>query len=188
MAAVSTFAGATEVENDRAIEGLGTPEAEWLGWPGLAHLPALTVGELVPPGARAVVVAPHPDDEVLSVGGVLAMLAGNGSPAMVIAVTDGAASHTGSLEWPRSRLLRERPRETVRALAQLGMDGEPVRLHLPDGSVTASALAARLASLLRSGDVVFTTWRRDGHPDHDATGSACAEAADACSARLVEVP
>ncbi|RYF32509.1 MAG: hypothetical protein EOO26_11285, partial [Comamonadaceae bacterium] len=64
---------------------------------------------------RAVVVAPHPDDEVLSVGGLLAMLSNNGAArsddfvVTAITVTDGAASHTGSLEWPRSRLLRERP-------------------------------------------------------------------------------
>ncbi|RYF32212.1 MAG: PIG-L family deacetylase, partial [Comamonadaceae bacterium] len=123
MAAVSQRAGPEA--NDRAIEGLGTSEADWIGWPGLARMPLATPAQLVPPGARAVVVAPHPDDEVLSVGGLLAMLSNNGAArsddfvVTVIAVTDGAASHTGSLEWPRSRLLRERPRETERALAQL---------------------------------------------------------------------
>ena len=50
----------------RAIRGDGTTEAEWNGWPGLARLPAIAAGELVPEGARAVVVAPHPDDEVLA--------------------------------------------------------------------------------------------------------------------------
>jgi LmbE family N-acetylglucosaminyl deacetylase len=32
------------------------------------------------------------------------------------------------------------------------------------------------------------TWRHDGHPDHDATGRAAAEATAATSARLVEYP
>jgi LmbE family N-acetylglucosaminyl deacetylase len=36
--------------------------------------------------------------------------------------------------------------------------------------------------------VVFTTWRQDGHPDHEATGEACALAAASTGARLVEVP
>ncbi|RZI96637.1 MAG: PIG-L family deacetylase [Variovorax sp.] len=174
--------------NDRSINGLGTPESEWLAWPDLARLPSIAAAHLVPPGSRAVVVAPHPDDEVLSVGGLLAMLAKSGTAVCVIAVTDGAASHIDSLEWPRERLLRERPRESERALALLGVATEPVRLDLPDGAVTAEALAARLAPLLQPTDVVFTTWRRDGHPDHDATGTACAEAAQAAGARLVEVP
>ncbi|RYY69227.1 MAG: PIG-L family deacetylase, partial [Comamonadaceae bacterium] len=42
--------------------------------------------------------------------------------------------------------------------------------------------------LLRPTDVVFTTWRRDGHPDHDACGTACADAVQIAGARLVEVP
>lgn len=188
MVAVSASDDAGEAVNDRAIEGLGTPEADWLGWPGLARLPVTTAAALVPPGARAVVVAPHPDDEVLAVGGLLAMLARDDVPATVIAVTDGAASHTGSLEWPRSRLLRERPRETARALDTLGLRCELLRLHLPDGGVTASALVARLAPLLQATDVVFTTWRHDGHPDHEATGTGCAEATALAGARLVEVP
>ncbi|MFS2052897.1 hypothetical protein ACEN8K_28990 [Variovorax sp. CT11-76] len=60
-----------EVPDDaaqRAIRGDGTTEDEWNDWPGLARLPAIDSGQLVPEGARAVVVAPHPDDEVLAVG------------------------------------------------------------------------------------------------------------------------
>ncbi|MGH3833692.1 MAG: hypothetical protein ACRDRS_25195 [Pseudonocardiaceae bacterium] len=44
----------------RLIEGLGTPESTWRAWSGLATLDTV---ELHPPPARAVVVAPHPDDE-----------------------------------------------------------------------------------------------------------------------------
>jgi len=174
----------------RAIRGEGTTEAEWRGWPGLARLPAIAPHELVPANARAVVVAPHPDDEVLSVGGLLAQLAACGRPVEVIAVTNGTASHLGSTEWPVERLARARPRESLKALQCLGLAIEPVRLGLPDGGLKAlrAVLAARLVSLLRPGDVVFTTWRHDGHPDHEATGEACAMAAASTGARLAEVP
>lgn len=174
----------------RAIRGDGTSEAEWHSWPGLAALPAIDLRALVPEGARAVVVAPHPDDEVLSVGGLLAQLADTGTPVQVIAVTDGTASHRGSTEWPVERLARTRPRESLKALQCLGLAVEPVRLGLPDGGIKAlrAVLAARLVSLLRPGDVVFTTWRQDGHPDHEATGEACALAAASTGARLAEVP
>jgi LmbE family N-acetylglucosaminyl deacetylase len=65
-----------------------------------------------------------------------------------------------------------------------------VRLGLPDGGLQdmRCELAERLLSLLQPGDVVFTTWRMDGHPDHEATGHACAFAAARVGARLVEVP
>jgi LmbE family N-acetylglucosaminyl deacetylase len=174
----------------RAIRGEGTTEAEWSRWPGLARLPVIAPQDLVPKNARAVVVAPHPDDEVLSVGGLLAQLAACGRAVQVIAVTDGTASHRGSTEWPVERLARTRPRESLKALQCLGLAIEPIRLGLPDGGLKAlrAVLAARLVSLLRPGDVVFTTWRRDGHPDHEATGEACALAAASTGARLAEVP
>ena len=174
----------------RVIRGDGTTEAEWSRWPGLARLPAIAPDELVPAHTRAVVVAPHPDDEVLSVGGLLAQLAECGRRVEVIAVTDGTASHRGSTEWPVERLARTRPRESLKALQCLGLAVEPIRLGLPDGGLKAlrAMLAARLVSLLRPGDVVFTTWRQDGHPDHEATGEACALAAASTGARLAEVP
>ncbi|OAK58872.1 acetylglucosaminylphosphatidylinositol deacetylase [Variovorax paradoxus] len=175
----------------RAIRGEGTTEAEWRNWPGLAGLPTVAPHDLVPAGSRAVVVAPHPDDEVLAVGGLLAQLADSGTPVEVIAVTDGTASHQGSTEWPPERLAQARPRESLRALHRLGLAGiEPTRLGMPDGGLKAqrAVLAARLVSLLRPRDVVFTTWRHDGHPDHEATGEACAMAAASAGARLVEVP
>lgn len=174
----------------RAIRGEGTTEAEWHRWPGLAELPCIDMRALVPEGSRAVVVAPHPDDEVLSVGGLLAQLADNGTPVEVIAVTDGTASHQGSTEWPAERLAKARPRESLRALERLGLAIEPARLGLPDGGLKdlRALLATRLVTLLRPRDVVFTTWRRDGHPDHEITGEACALAAATAGARLVEVP
>ncbi|MEJ7687747.1 MAG: PIG-L family deacetylase [Variovorax sp.] len=174
----------------RAIEGEGTTESEWAAWPGLARLPVIAHDALVPPGARAVVVAPHPDDEVLSVGGLLAQLARTATPVQLIAVTDGTASHRGSSTWPAERLARERPRESREALRRLGMAHAPLRLGLPDGGLARlrAELADRLSGLLDRSDVVFTTWRQDGHPDHEATGDACASAALRTGARLIEVP
>jgi LmbE family N-acetylglucosaminyl deacetylase len=177
-------------EGDRLIRGEGTTEAEWHAWSGLDQVRTTSMESLVPVGGRAVVVAPHPDDEVLAVGGLLAQLARRGSAIRVIAVTDGTASHRGSREWPVDRLEHERPRESREALQRLGVEVEPVRLGLPDGGLRGleSLLADRLLTLFDRDDVVFTTWRRDGHPDHEATGHACAFAAARSGAKLVEVP
>jgi LmbE family N-acetylglucosaminyl deacetylase len=179
-----------QIDQGRRIVGEGTTEAKWRGWPGLDALESVSIETCVPAGARAVVVAPHPDDEVLAVGGLLERLARRGQPIRIIAVTDGGASHRGSLDWPVERLLRERPKESRLALQRLGIDVEPIRLGLPDGALKGleSLLAGRLRSLLSRSDVVFTTWRRDGHPDHEATGHACACAVRCVGARLLEVP
>lgn len=131
-----------------------------------------------------------PDDEVLMVGGLLAQLARKGIPVRVIAVTDGAASHRGSSTWTAKRLRYIRHRESRAALRCLGIVEPPLRLKLADGEVARQhmRLAERLCGLIDHRDFVFTTWRCDGHPDHEATAQACASAALRQSARIVEVP
>lgn len=168
----------------------GTPEHAWRTWLDARRLPRLLPAALVRADQRAVVVAPHPDDEVLMVGGLLAELAALGRATVLVAVTDGEASHPGSTRWPRDQLARQRTAETALALARLGCSGDVARLGLPDGDVEAhaGALAQRLHRLLRPSDVVFTTWTLDGHPDHEATGRATRAAAQTVGARVYEVP
>lgn len=178
---------------ERRIRGAGTPEAAWQAWPGLAALPLVTAAELVPEGARAVVVAPHPDDEVLGAGGLMAQLGELGRDLLLVAVTDGSASHPGSTRWSPQALAQERPMETRQALSLLGLGPDRVaitRLGFQDGAVAAqeAALVDALCGHLRAGDVVLATWRLDGHPDHEATGRACAASATAVGAQLCEMP
>jgi LmbE family N-acetylglucosaminyl deacetylase len=61
---------------------------------------------------------------------------------------------------------------------------------VPDGGVArrTGALAHTLSRLLLPSDVVVTTWRLDGHPDHEATGLAAAQACAAAGCRLLEAP
>ncbi len=95
-------------------------------------------------------------------------------------------------DWPPARLRLERPRETLAALACLGIDatrraaagvrrrrrGRRAKTRWPRAS----------AAILRPGDLVVTTWRYDAHPDHEACARACAAAAAACGASLFETP
>ena len=171
-------------------DGEGTAEADWARCPRLGAVRSVALDHLVPPGRRAVIVAPHPDDEVLAVGGLVAQLSRAGRGAMLVAVTDGSASHPHSTHWTPERLAHRRTAETERALALLGFQGVTVRLGFPDGELSAKVepLHQQLTSLLSPDDVIFTTWRLDGHPDHEATGRACASAALQTGARLLEVP
>ncbi|GIE48908.1 acetylglucosaminylphosphatidylinositol deacetylase [Amorphoplanes nipponensis] len=164
-----------------AIEGAGTDDTRWRAWPAVADWPALTVD---PPGPP-LVVAPHPDDEVLGVGGLLARL----PDAEVVAVTDGEASHPGSTVYTPARLAALRRKETAEALRRLGLPGTPVRhLGQPDGGIDENALTVALGRLLTPGRWCLATWRGDGHPDHEAVGRAAAAACAATGARLLEYP
>ncbi len=175
---------------DRTIHGRGTPERAWRGWHGLKVLTPLSIDELAPPGSRVVVVAPHPDDEVLGCGGALALLARAGREIVVVGVTDGEGSHPGSIAWTPTLLARRRRSERADGLARLGVPAHAHALGLPDGEVARQedALATQLLDLLRPRDVMLATWRLDGHPDHEAAGRAAAVAAAARNCPLWEVP
>ncbi|MEF7615756.1 PIG-L family deacetylase [Aquincola sp. MAHUQ-54] len=180
------------VAAERAIEGQGTPESAWQRWGGLHAMPQRSAGGLLPPGARAVVLAPHPDDEVLACGGLLAQWVAAGHPVSVVCVTDGEASLPAARGCAPAELAARRRREREAGLRCLGVLGR-AELHclaLPDGGVGGClpALAGRLAALLGPGDQVFAPWRHDGHPDHEAVGEAAARACRRAGATLHELP
>ena len=193
----ATPAAVPERAPSRQIEGAGTPDATWQAWGGLATLPSIRAEQLVRPGQRAVIIAPHPDDEVLACGGLLQLLFAQDSRILLVAVTDGDASHPGSTLRPPALLAQQRIRETAAALDALGLGLgksanalQVLRARLPDGGVAAhiEQLYTLLQQILRAEDVVFVTSRGDGHPDHEACGLAAAMASRACSATLVEMP
>jgi len=176
---------------DRVIEGAGTAEPVWQRWLNSAGIPTRPITHLMPLNARLVVVAPHPDDEVLACGGLAAEHSASGGRTLVIAISDGEAGHAGSPHWNPHHLADERRAESAEGLRRLGAhDVELVRLGLPDGHVARHIgdLAGKLKIMLHSSDVVVSTWRLDGHPDHEATGLSVAQACLATGCRLLEAP
>jgi LmbE family N-acetylglucosaminyl deacetylase len=124
---------------------------------------------------RLLVVAPHPDDETLGCGGVIAAFAAAGRAVCTVIVTDGGASHRNSPGWPRPRLAAQRRREVAEAIRLLGAGDQPVHhLDLADadmpleGEAAHAAALAQFAEILRSfaPDLVLLPWRRDPHRDH----------------------
>ena len=163
-----------------ALAGTGTPEGAWARWP-VDRFPPLDFGH---PG-RAVIVAPHPDDEVLAAGGLMQRLAAAGVALSVVSVTDGEASHPRSPTVAPPALADRRRRERRRALRRLGLGGTTVvPLGLPDGAVAdhEATLESSLIGLLAPGVMCIAPWCGDGHPDHDATGRAAAAACAATGA------
>ena len=73
------------------------------------------------------VVCAHPDDDVLGMGGTIALHARNGDAVRIVCVTDGSSS-----QYPNdSELRRRKEDEAQRAAAILGV-GDYVHLDLPD--------------------------------------------------------
>jgi LmbE family N-acetylglucosaminyl deacetylase len=159
----------------------GTDEAIWARAEPWARAPELDLAGV----RRIVVVAPHPDDEVLGAAGLLQLP----MPAVVLAVTDGEASHPDSAVLSPHDLARRRPLERRDALDRLGAARVPVRrLGHRDGAVDCRRLESELRAVLRPGDLCAVTARFDGHPDHEACGRAAVRAARACAVPAVEYP
>ncbi|MFF7244507.1 PIG-L deacetylase family protein [Embleya sp. NPDC008237] len=175
-------------EHENAIQAPGTPEPAWAQWRGLDRLPRVTprvVGGLV-------VVAAHPDDEILGAGGLLASVLDAGERVRVVVLTDGDASHPNG-PIPPADLVARRIEESRRALAVLSPGGpvaEIVRLGLPDTAVAAheAATIPALAELLAGYALCAAPWSGDLHADHEAAGRIAAGACAAAGVRLVEYP
>lgn len=168
------------------IAGRGTAEETWLPWLDQVRSGGPELSELdLSAAGSPIVVAPHPDDEVLGLGGLLCRL-GRGE---VIAVTDGEASHPRSQVYGPAALAHVRRRETTEALARLGLPHAAVH-HLghPDGGIDEDRLTAELERRLSPGRWCLATWREDGHPDHEAVGRAASRACESTGARLLEYP
>lgn len=121
-------------------------------------------------GRRIVIIAPHPDDETLGCGNLIASAARRGIPVGVVALTDGDASHPSSQRWAPAALGRLRSGEQRRALARLGGASAVRRFSWSDGRVAQMADRCRLSReliALRAG-VVLVTSEADHHPDHQA--------------------
>ncbi len=179
------------VERKRLIKGSGTAEAAWLAWLASDVVAPCALQDWLPGHQRLVVIAPHPDDEVLACGGLLATHCDQGGSVLVVAVTDGEASHAGSSLWEPQTLAAVRRSESLNGLHHLGiMDSAVKRVALPDGAVAQHILrlALLLQTLLRPSDRVLTTWRFDGHPDHEATAVAAAMACSALGCCMIEAP
>jgi len=144
----------------------------------IRDLPPASV-ETLTGGSPFIVLSPHPDDESLGAGGLIASACRSGQPVEIVTLTDGAGSHPNSRRFPHDRLVALRKAESKEAAAALGVPaGRLTHLDLPD---TAAPLdgprfeeaAARIVEIVdRVGAAhLFVTWERDPHCDHEAAAA-----------------
>jgi LmbE family N-acetylglucosaminyl deacetylase len=124
-----------------------------------------------------IVLAPHPDDESLGCGGLIAEACRQGLRGKIIIVSDGAGSHPNSKAYPPDRLTSLREVEAKRAGAALGLKPKDMLfLGLPDrfvpyeGEEAERAIAAIVDCVRELGaGSIFVSWRHDPHCDHEAS-------------------
>jgi LmbE family N-acetylglucosaminyl deacetylase/glycosyltransferase involved in cell wall biosynthesis len=115
-------------------------------------------------GERLLVLAPHPDDEVIGCGGLVALHLREGRKVHVVVATDGAQAGDAS----------QREAESRAALASLG-DATIEFLRFPDRDLSnARDLDERLAAILRAWkpDLIAVPSPLEIHPDHVALSRA----------------
>lgn len=140
-----------------------------------------------PTGAlrKLLCVQPHPDDNEIGMGGIIAKLASQGCQVDYLTVTDGALGDLGITDG--SRPLAQIRREEAEAAGRHLGASEFFWLELPDGSLKdVPALAEKIAECLRAGgyDGVAAPdpWNTyESHWDHVVTGLAAAQAAINCN-------
>src|SRR5580658_3456598 len=102
-------------------------------------------------GERPLILAPHADDESLGCGGLIADCCEHGRPPCVVILTDGAASHPGSKQYPPERLRALRVEEARQALTTLGLASENLAFFdYPDTALPATGTVSnRVATIAR---------------------------------------
>jgi LmbE family N-acetylglucosaminyl deacetylase len=172
------------------IQGQGNTEDAWADSRLLRDLPEIDLTALLGDSTRLVVVAPHPDDEVLGCGGMMAAAIQAGVELLVVSLTDGEAAYLDDPAWPPQRLAPVRRNELLDAVRALGGDADNIaHVGIADGHITAciDRAVAALAQVRRR-DTVLVTWARDGHPDHEAAAQAAQQVCARMGARLIQYP
>jgi LmbE family N-acetylglucosaminyl deacetylase len=160
------------------------------------RLPVGSLDDVIGSGT-CLILAPHPDDESLGCGGLIATCVAANRVPLIVVLTDGAGSHPNSIEYPPDRLRVVRKREVLEAVACLGLSpnrvvflGEPdtAAPHSGPGFDRVVGQLVRLIGRDPNCSAILAPWRLDPHCDHEAASLAAAAAAGIAGVRHVAYP
>lgn len=125
-------------------------------------------------GEKLLVLAPHPDDEIIGCGGLIAQHVAEGRSVRTVIVTDGSAAGGGDPAEDRSR----RESESIEGLRILGASA-PRFLGIPDRQIESRSAdlrnAIRAEILTFRPDLIVVPSPVEIHPDHTATARALSD-------------
>jgi LmbE family N-acetylglucosaminyl deacetylase len=159
-------------------------------------LPEGQLDDIVGPGI-CLILAPHPDDESLGCGGLIAACVAAGRAPLVVMLTDGAGSHPSSRTHPPDRLRALRAQEASTAVSLLGLATDRlVFLNQPDAATPHAgprfdAIAATLIAIVRAEPActaILAPWRHDPHCDHEAASHLATAVAKVAAIRHLAYP
>lgn len=116
------------------------------------------------------VIATHPDDAEISVGGILLKAKAEGMQTGILDLTSGEPTPRGSEEI--------RTQETAQATEVLGVDWRE-NLGFPNRNLIATLDARReIANCIRRTRprLILAPWEEDAHPDHVQASRLCDDA------------
>jgi N-acetylglucosamine malate deacetylase 1 len=124
---------------------------------------------------QALVVAPHPDDDIIGCGGSIIRHIRKGHRVTAVYMTSGEA---GSLELPKEELRRIREAEAGEAASLMGFD-DLIFLRNADGHLSINPEnVTSLTRLIRAKrpEIIYFPHAGEGCRDHRITHEICAEA------------
>ncbi|HQT85553.1 MAG: hypothetical protein B7Z58_08620 [Acidiphilium sp. 37-64-53] len=162
---------------------------------GFRSLPVADIHTVLD-GGKALILAPHPDDESLGCGGFIASACIAGHAPIVVILTDGAASHPGSRQCPPARLRAVREAEARDAVARLGLPPDNlIFLRHADTGLPASGpdfetACNNIAMIAHTTGcaLLVAPWHGDPHCDHQAAALMAAAVAARGRLRLLSYP
>lgn len=159
-----------------------------------AELPMADIGTIAGRG-RTMILAPHPDDESLGCGGMIAELCRLGRPPLVVIVTDGTGSHPASPSMLAPVLRQLREHEAADALRHLGLRDAASLVFLrlrdtaaPHAGQDFETAVSRLVQLTAGCETICATWGHDPHCDHAAVHLMAREVAARTGLRHLAYP
>lgn len=109
---------------------------------------------------KILVIAPHPDDECIGVGGVLSLYP---ELCTVILLTNGSRGIPGESQFSAAKIREE---EFVQEMKYLGIS-DYIMLNIPDGTLMNHLDCLRDIKF-EEYTKIFIPWVDDNHPDHTA--------------------
>lgn len=123
---------------------------------------------------KVLIVAPHPDDEVLGCSGLIQRLLNKGKQVDVAILSGGGKSHAGCCRIDESTLIESRRNLSRKAAEILGLPLEHLHfLDYPDGSIAFDCSETdrlrKLIGILQP-EAIFVPHKGEGWSDHLEAG------------------